>query len=165
MKRIHVIGAIILAAVMSIGSLAEAQGPRTGGPGADRRGFGGRGAMGGLPLASLDLTQAQQDLIRDVRERQREELRQVEAKVREAHAAQQKALNAIPLNEAAIRQTTLALAELQAEVAVHQARVRNEIFAALTAEQQATVRKAQAEREQRLQERRSQTRERRQNQQ
>jgi Spy/CpxP family protein refolding chaperone len=165
MKRIHVIGAIMLAAVMSIGSLAEAQGPRAGGPGAGRKGFIGRGATGGLPLASLNLTQAQQDLIGDIRERQRDELRQVEAKVREAHAAQQKALDAIPLDEAAIRRTTLALAEVQAEVAVHQARVRNEIFAALTAEQQATVRKALAEREQRLQARQSQMRERRQNQQ
>jgi Spy/CpxP family protein refolding chaperone len=164
MKRIHVIAAIILAAVMSIGSLAEAQGPRGGGPGGPK-GFGGRGVLGGLPLASLNLTQAQQDLIRDIRQRQSEELRQIQMKVREAHDAQQKAVAAIPLNEAAIRQTTLALAELQADVAIHQARVRSEILAALTPEQQATVQKAQADREQRLQQRQSQAAQRRQNRQ
>jgi Spy/CpxP family protein refolding chaperone len=161
MKRFHVIPAVVLAAAMSIGSVAQAQGPRAGGPRAGRGGPGG-GPLGGLPLASLNLTQAQQDLIRDIRERNRAELQQVEAKAREAHTAQQKAVNAIPLNEAAIRTTTLALAEVQAEIAVHQARIQNDVFAALTPEQQATVTKARAEREQRVQARQSDVRGRRQ---
>ncbi len=160
MKRFHVIPAVVLVAAMSLGSVAPAQGPRGGGPRAGRGGPGG--PLGGLPLASLNLTQAQQDLIRDIRERNRAELQQVEARAREALAAQQKAVSAIPLNEGAIRATTLALAEVQAEIAVHQARIQNEVFAALTPEQQATVTKTRAEREQRAQARQSEVRERRQ---
>lgn len=155
MKRLQMGAAIALAAVLSIGAVAEAQGPRAGGPGRGH-GFGGRGALGGLPLASLNLTQAQQDLIRDIRERQRTELQQVEAKLRDARLAQQRAVSAIPVNENAIRTATLALAEVETEIAIQQARVRSEIFAALTSEQQETVKKALAEREQRLQERRGQ---------
>jgi Spy/CpxP family protein refolding chaperone len=117
----------------------------------------------GLPIASLNLTQAQQDLIRDIRERHRNEVQQVAAKLREARAAQQKAVAAIPADENAIRTATVAVAEGEAEMAVHQARVRSEIFAALTPEQQEAVKKAQAEREQRLQDRQSQARQRRAN--
>ena len=164
MKTLQTAGAIALAGVLSMGALAEAQGPRAGGPGRGH-GFGGRGALGGLPLASLNLTQAQQDLIRDIRERHRSELQQVESKLRDARTAQQRAVGAIPLNENGIRTATLALAEVEAEIAIHQARVRNEIFAALTSEQQGAVKKALAEREQRLQERQSAVRQRRGNRQ
>jgi Spy/CpxP family protein refolding chaperone len=157
MKKLQAVAVVALAGVLSVGAWAEAQGPRAGGPGRGH-GVGGRGAFGGLPIASLNLTQAQQDLIRDIRERHRGDVQQVESKLREARAAQQKAVTAIPVNENAIRSATLALAEVEAEVAVQQARVRNEIFAALTPEQQETVKKAQAAREQRLQERQSQGR-------
>lgn len=159
MKRLRVVGAVALAGVLSIGALAEAQGPRAGGPGR-AQGFGRGGALSGFPAAALNLTQAQQDLIRDIRERNRTELQAVESKLREARMAQQKAANAIPVDENAIRAATLAAAEVEAQVAVQQARVRNEIFAALTPEQQETVRKLQAEREQRAQARQSQQRQR-----
>jgi Spy/CpxP family protein refolding chaperone len=107
--------------------------------------------MPGLPLEALNLTQAQQDLIRDIRERGREQGQQLEAKLREAQAAQQRAVSAIPVNEAAIRSATLALAELQADAAIQQARVQSEIFAALTPAQQEQARQAIAAREQRPQ--------------
>lgn len=157
MKRLRVVGAVALAGVLSIGALAEAQGPRAGGPGRGA-GFGRGGALSGFPVAALNLTQAQQDLIRDIRERNRTELQAVESKLREARMAQQKAVNAIPVDENAIRAATLAAAEVEAQVAVQQARVRNDIFAALTPEQQETVKKMQAEREQRAQARQSQQR-------
>ena len=155
MKRVHVITAAILTAVMSVGGAALAQGPRAGGPGGPGRAGGptGRGLNGGLPLGSLDLTQAQQDLIRNIRQRHSEEARSVESKSRAAHDAQRQAIEAIPLNEAAIRSATLALAEVQADLAVLQARVQNEVFAALTPAQQAKVKQARAEREKRQQER------------
>ena len=160
MKRFHVISAAVLAAVLSVGALAEAQGPAAAGrPG--RGGPGGRGFAGALPLRSLNLTQAQQDLIRDIRERNRTEMQQIEGKAREARVAQEKAVNAIPFNEAAVRSASLALAEVQADIAVHQARVQSEIFATLTAEQQEAVKKALAAREQGMQQRQSQARERR----
>jgi Spy/CpxP family protein refolding chaperone len=152
MNRFRWMMAAALVAALGAGSVAFAQGPRGGGPGRPG-GPGGRGLMGGLPLASLNLTQAQQDLIRDIRERSRGEMSQIDAKLRQAHVAQRKAVSTIPLNEGAIRAATLAVAEVQADTAILQARVQNEIFAALTSEQQEQVKKALAEREQRLVER------------
>ena len=149
-----------VAAVLTTG-FAFAQGPleerRQVGPlrRADEPGRGGRG--GALPLAAVNLTQAQQDLIRDIRERNREAARSLEQKLRPAQAAQRQAMDAIPANENAIRAATLALAEVQADIAIHQARTQNEIWNALTADQQAQVRKLQAERDAR----RAQQRERR----
>jgi Spy/CpxP family protein refolding chaperone len=163
MNRFRWMTAVALAAMLSAGA-AFAQGPRAGGPGLPERlgavplaragGPGGRGVMGLLPLASLNLTQAQQDLIRDIRERSRTEMTQIEAKLRQAHAAQRQAVSAIPLNEGAIRAATLAVAEVQADASILQARVQNEIFAVLSSEQQEQVKKVLAEREQRTRERR-----------
>lgn len=166
MTRVRFTTAAVLVAALGIGSAALAQGPRGGGFGGPGRGGpGGRGLLGGFPAASLNLTQAQQDLIKDIRQRSSTELRQVETRVREAQAAQRKAIEAIPVNEAAIRTATLALAEVQADAAILQARVRSEIFNSLTADQQAQVKKLQAEREQRAQQRQSQAQQRRQNRQ
>jgi Spy/CpxP family protein refolding chaperone len=103
--------------------------------------------MGGIPVAGLNLTQAQQDLIRDIAERGRQSGSQIQQKVREAQEAQRRASETFPVSENAVRTAALALAEAQADLAVHQARVQNEIFNALTAEQQAEVRKRQAERD------------------
>jgi len=164
MTRFRLTTAAVLVAALGVGSAALAQGPRGGGFGGPGRGGPGRGGpLGGLPVQALNLTQAQQDLIRDIRERSSTELRQVEVKVREAHLAQQKAVEALPVNEAAIRTATLALAEVQADAAILQARMRNEIFNALTADQQAQVKKLQAEREQRAQQRQADGQQRRQN--
>lgn len=146
MKKTQLIVAVAVATVLGVGALAEAQGPRG-------RGFGPRGGFLGLPAAGLNLTDAQRDLIRDIRERERTELQPVQARLREARAAQQKVLNAFPVDENAIRAATLAVAEVEAELAAHQARVRNEVFAVLTPEQQETVKKTIAEREQRMQQR------------
>jgi Spy/CpxP family protein refolding chaperone len=155
-------GALVVA-VLATGA-AFAQGVRGGGPGR----FGGpdgRGFRGGLPLASLNLTEAQQDLIRDIRERNRQGVRETAAKLQQAHEAQRSAVNAIPLNEGLIRQTTLALAEVEAEMAIQQARVQNEIFASLTAEQQAQVKQQLAERQARAEARRAEGQQQRQNRQ
>jgi Spy/CpxP family protein refolding chaperone len=157
MNRFRSLTAGALLIGMIAGGAAFAQGPRGGGPGR----FGGpdgRGGPGGLPLAALNLTQAQQDLIRDIRERNRDAMRETNAKLQQAHDAQRNAVNAIPLNEGLIRQTTLALAEVEAEMAIQQARVQNEIFASLTAEQQAQVKQALAERQARAQQRQGQPR-------
>lgn len=153
MKRFRTVAAVALAGVLGAGTLAEAQGPRPVGPFGREHGAGARGALGGLPVGTLNLTQAQQDLIRDIRERHRANLQQVEATLRAARLAQQKAVNAIPADEGAIRAATLAAADAEAEIAVEQARLRSEIYAALTPEQQQRVTTALAEREQRMQQR------------
>ena len=160
MTRFRISIAAVLVAALTAGGAAFAQGPRAGGPGG--RG-GGRAMAGALPLASLDLTQAQQDLVRDIRERGRAQGGQLDARLRAAHEAQRRAVAAIPIDEAAIRAATLALAEVQADVAIHQARVQNEIFAALTAAQQGQVKEALAAREQQIQQRQRRQGERRPN--
>ena len=143
MVRYRLIAAALVIAALVAGS-ALAQGPRGGGQG----GRGGRGAGGvaGIPLASLTLTQAQQDLVTDIRQRSREQTQEVQQRLRTAEEARRKAIQTVPLNEALVRSATLAAAEIEAELAVAEARTFNEIFAALTAEQQTQVKKFQAER-------------------
>lgn len=132
-----------------------AQGP--GGGAARGRGAGGPGSMG-IPLASLSLTQAQRDVITDIRQRSRGEMDQLAQRLRSAEEAQRTAVRTVPLNEGLVRSAALALAEVQSDIAVHEARTYNEIFAALTAEQQSQVRQRQAEQLQRRRDsRRSQT--------
>ena len=99
MVRFKTMAVAVLVAALAAGS-ALAQGQRTGGPG--REGRGG-GPFAGLPLASLNLTQAQQDQIQSIRERSRAEM------------------------EALLERT------------------RNEVLGVLTPEQQAQVKKLQAE--------------------
>jgi Spy/CpxP family protein refolding chaperone len=152
MNRFRYLATGVLVAGLLTGGAAFAQGPR-GGPG---RAAMGRGLLGGQALESLNLTQAQRDLIRDIRQRHRSEAQQGQIRMRELQDAQRKAVEAIPLDEALIRSTTLALAEAQADMAVQQARMQNEIFAALTPAQQEQLTKARAEREQRRQQRQAQ---------
>ena len=136
--------AVVVVAALSTGA-AFAQGPRAGGPGR----AGGRGALGGLPIGALNLTQAQQDLVRDIRERGRDGVGPLDERLRAAQEGQRTAIDTLPINEGAIRTATLALAEVQADVAIHQARIQNEIWNVLTADQQAEVKKRQAERDNR----------------
>ena len=151
MNRFRYLTAGLVIAGMLAGGAAFAQGPRGGGAGR-----GGRGLAGGLPLQSLNLTQAQQDLIRDIRERSGDAVRQAQTRLRDAQQTLAKAAEALPVNEAQIRTAALAVGEAEAEVAIQQARVQGEIFAALTPAQQEQVKRARAEREARLQQREQQ---------
>lgn len=74
MIRFKTIGAALLIAALAAGS-AVAQGPRGGGAG---RG----GPLAGIALESLNLTAAQQDQIRDIRERQRQEMQALQERMR-----------------------------------------------------------------------------------
>jgi Spy/CpxP family protein refolding chaperone len=67
----------VLMVGMLVSGVAFAQGQRGGGPGR----AGGLGRGGGLPLASLNLTPAQQDVIADIRERGRAQMREVEERM------------------------------------------------------------------------------------
>ena len=72
-------GALVVG--MLAGGAVSAQGPRAGGPGRAARAGGPVGA--GLPLASLNLTQAQQDAIASIRERNRAEMEMLQARMRD----------------------------------------------------------------------------------
>lgn len=101
----------------------------------------------------LSLTQAQRAEIRTFREAQRPEVRVRREKMRAARAQLRQAITADVPDEAAIRAAAGALAELQADEAVLQARTRAHIMSVLTPEQQAQwkgARTRMAERAQRL---------------
>ena len=83
----------------------------------------------------------------------RQQDQNVGEQLRSAMEAQRKAMETLPVDEGLIRSTTQALVEAQTEMAIQQARLQSEIFALLTPDQQAQVRKLQAERDQRAQQR------------
>jgi protein CpxP len=144
----------VLAGLLA-GGVALAQGPGPGrrGPGGPG-GFGGPGGRGpgGLPLQALNLTESQQDQVKQLMQQYRTQNQTAGGPLRTAIEAQRKAMETIPVDEALIASTTRALVEAQTEMAIQQARLQGEIFALLTPEQQAQVRKLQAERNQRAQE-------------
>src|SRR5262245_14101543 len=78
------------------GGSAFAQGP---GPGGRGRGPGGPGGPGGLPLRQLELTDAQQQQVRDVMQKHRDETRGMMERLQKAQAAQFKAVDTLPVNE------------------------------------------------------------------
>jgi periplasmic protein CpxP/Spy len=152
----YIAGAALLAA--GLGTAALAQGPdgRRGG-----RGFGHFG-RGGLPLAQLELTDAQQQQVRDVMQRHREDMRAAGTRLGEAHRAQRAAVDTLPVNEGLIRSTSQALAEAQTEMALLRARVHGEIWTLLTPDQQAKAKELKTQRESRAKERRERMEQRRQ---
>jgi len=153
MKRVtYFVTGAAMAAMLATGATSYAQGPgfgrRGGGPGAPG-GFGGPGIA--LPLRDLNLTEAQQQQVRDIRERHRDDSQQIGERLRTAMAAQRKAVEATPVNESLIRSTVQELAEVQADAAIAQAHARSEILSILTADQRAQLSKLQAERQSRAQ--------------
>jgi Spy/CpxP family protein refolding chaperone len=141
----------VLATVLAAGAV-YAQGPGSGG----RRGPGGFGPGGGLPLRALNLTEAQQEQVRTLAQQFRSQNRTVGERLRTAMDAQRKAVATIPVNEQLIRSTTQELAEAQTDMAIQQARLQTEIFGLLTPEQQAQAKKLEAERAARAKERQQQ---------
>ena len=146
----------IVAALTTLlaGGAALAQGPGPGG----RRGPGGPdgpgrpgGPGGGLPIRELNLSEAQQQQIRDLTQPYREQNRTAAEKHRVAMEAQRKAVETLPVDEGLIQSTTQALVEAQTELAILQARMQSEIFlTVLTPAQQEQARKLRADREARM---------------
>ena len=116
-------------------------------------------------MRALDLTEAQREQVRQLTEQHRQQTR---ALVERAHAsgdAQRQAMEAPAFNEQQVRAAAQALAEVQTDLAVQQARLRSDIYALLTSEQQQRLQQMQAEREARQTERRERMQQRRQGQQ
>src|ERR1700752_2761971 len=122
------VGAVALFAQGGPGRGAGQFGP--GGPG------GGRGFAAGFALGQLDLSDAQKQQVRAIMQRHREQSRATMERVQDAMQGQGAAINAVPVNEAAVRQASAALAAVQADAAVEQARLHADIFSILTVEQQ-----------------------------
>jgi Spy/CpxP family protein refolding chaperone len=141
-------------------SVALAQGPRGGGP------FGGRGgpAPFGLELRRLSLTDAQREQVREIQQRYREQGRTALQRLREAGDKQRQAIETLPVDETLITSATQDMTQAQVDVAIQQARLNADVWSVLTAEQQAQATKLRTERKARLEQRRQEIQQRRQNQ-
>lgn len=151
-----VVTAVLLAAP---GAAAQPPGRGRWGPGVGV----GRGPMGpgggfglGFALGRLDVTSEQRQQIRTIMQSHRQEFQALAERRRAAQQALQAAMTADPLDEAAIRSASAALAEVQADAAVLRAKVHREVFAVLTPEQQAKAKALREEARTRFEQRRQQ---------
>jgi protein CpxP len=148
-RHVHIfILSTVVALVAAGGAMVFAQGPGSRGP----RG-GGPGIGGGLPLRELELTEAQRQQVQQLVQQHRETTRALFERAQAARVAQRQAMEAIPFNESQVRAATSATAEVEADLAVQQARLQSEIHGLLTTEQQQQLQKIRADREARMKER------------
>jgi Spy/CpxP family protein refolding chaperone len=122
-----------------------------GGPGM-RGGPGGSGGMFGLPLRALELTDAQREQVKAIMASHRDAQKAAGDKMMEARKALHDAIAADAFDEAAIRAAAGAVAALDADAAVQQARIRAEVFAILTPEQAKKAKELRIEMENRMKE-------------
>ena len=106
-----------------------------GGPGMRGGPGGGPGGMFGPELRALELTDAQREQVKAIMESHREGQKAEREKMMTARKALHDAIAADAFDEAAIRAAAGAVAALDADAAVLQARVHAEVFAILTPEQ------------------------------
>jgi Spy/CpxP family protein refolding chaperone len=144
-KRVFTLAAVLAGALIASTTLAQV--PDTEGA---RRGparFGQFRRDGGLPLRALNLTDAQRQQVQALTQQSREQSRDLGSRLHQAREAQRTAIEATPVDEQAIRSTTQALLEVETEAAIARAKLRADIFALLTPEQQAQATKLKAERQ------------------
>lgn len=150
--RAFTLTAVLAGLLAGAVAFAQGGGPGRRGPGGfGGPGPGGPGGPGGLPLQALNLTDTQQDQIKQLTQQYRQQNQNIAEQLRTAIEAQRTAVETIPVDEGRIRATTQALADAQTEMAIQQARLRSDIFAMLTPDQQAQARKLEAQRSQRAQ--------------
>lgn len=128
-------------------------------------GFGpgpGPGGLMGPNLRALDLSDAQRQQVRDIMSTHSAETRTVGQRMREAYRGLNALVTADTLDEAAIRAKSADIAAAQADMAILRARINQDVFSILTAEQQAKSRELRDRAQERQKERASQPRERRQ---
>ena len=160
MTRFRTLTAGVLVAGLLVTGAAFAQGPggpgRPGGPGGRGARLGGPGGPGdlGLPLAQLNLSDTQRQQIRELTQKRVQDGESVQTRLRTAMEARRQAMDAIPVNEGAIRSTTADLVAAETDVAIQQAHLRADVMALLTPDQLDQVKKLQAEREARVDDRR-----------
>jgi Spy/CpxP family protein refolding chaperone len=152
-KIVVTAGIVALMSGAAVALFAQA-GPGRGagpfGPG----GPGGRGFAAGFALGQLDLSDAQKQQVRTIMQRHREQSQATMQRMQQAMQAQRAAINQVPVNEAAVRQAAAALAVVEADVAVEEARLHADIFNVLTVEQQEKAKRLEAQAQSRAQERR-----------
>jgi len=103
-----------------------------------------RGRNAGNLLRRLNLTQAQQDQIKNVREQYRKDLQAARDKVRAAREKLREVRRADPPDENAVRTAATALGTAQAEIVALQTKLRAQTLKILTPEQQKQLRELRA---------------------
>lgn len=168
MKQRGFIAALVAAVLLAGAAVAVTAQPQAGVPGPRvGRGPGGPGPMGGRAgfglagLGQLDLTDAQKEQIRNIRESHRDEARQIAERTRAAERDLNLASEATVVDEADIRARANVLAAAIADGTIHRAKVNLEIFNILTSEQQEKLEAFRAQMQERMKNRASQPRERR----
>jgi protein CpxP len=157
MTRFRSLTAAVAVVALLAGGLVYAQGPRGGRPG----GPGGRGPLAGLPLRELQLTDAQQEQVRQIRSRHETQMREAMTKLETARRAQQKAVETVPADEAQITSLTQDMVQAEVDVAIQASRLNSEIWSVLTPDQQSQLKKLRAERQARADQFRANRQERR----
>ncbi|HEY1306100.1 MAG TPA: periplasmic heavy metal sensor [Vicinamibacterales bacterium] len=159
MIRVRSLTAAVAVFALAAG-VVYAQGPRGGGPGGPG-GRGMRGLFGGLPLRELQLTDAQQQQVKDIRSRHQADIRDAMSRLEAARQAQQKAVEAVPADEARITALTQDMVQAQVDVAIQASRVNSEIWSVLTPDQQSKLKDLRAQRQAQAEQRRQQFQQRR----
>jgi len=139
--------------------MGRRMGPPPGGPMGPGGPGGPMGVLGGL--GKLDLTDAQKEQVRSIMQSHQQEFQQVGEKMRAAREALGDAIEADSPIEDTIRAKAADVGLAEGDQAVLGAKVRAEVFAILTAEQQQKVKDLQAERQARRQQMQQQGRQRR----
>jgi len=141
MNRLRWMTAAVAVVTLLAGGLVYAQGPRGGRP-------GGPGARGfGLPLRQLQLTDAQQEQVRQIRSRHEAQMREAMTRLETARRAQQKAVEAVPADEAQITSLTQDMVQAEVDAAIQASRLNSEIWTVLTPDQQSQLKKLRDDRQ------------------
>lgn len=133
-----------------------------GGPGGRGFGPGPGGPLGpiALPLRQLDLSDAQRDQVRGVMQSHQAAFKEIGDRMRQARAALDATVTGDAVDESAIRARAADVAAVEADAAVLRAKVHQEVFNLLTAEQQTKARELQADAPRRMKERGDRSRDR-----
>ena len=135
-RRYAIVGAALLSIAALVGTATVfAQGGQHG-----HRGFGMAG------LQQLGLSPDQQQQVKNTMASHRDEFKALRDRSRNAHQAQQAAIEQVPVNEDLIRSTSTAVAAADADMAVLRAKVHEQVFSLLTPDQQTKARQLQADR-------------------
>ena len=170
MLRTTAIVSILTVSGLALATTFAQDGPPPGEPGAHRRGpgpggprgFGGPGGPGGPMgllgelgpgLRALELTDAQREQIRGIAKTHEAEFREIGERLRTAHEGVNALITADTVDEAAIRARSGEVAVVEADAAVMRAKVHQEVFSVLTAEQQAKARELRAQMQERMKQR------------
>jgi len=124
-----------------------------------QRGFrpglrGGPARAGLLPLRRLDLSNAQEERIDQIRDEAREAAAEAREPMRDARRELRAAMHGESVEEGRIRELAATVASLEADALVRRVRLRADILEVLTAEQREELHELQERRQERLEERR-----------